>query len=305
MRFRVRGAALVMALLVVGLAAAISSTMIWRQDMWLRQVETQRDLAQSRMIASAGIQWACAVLAYDARISAFDHGAEAWAVKVPPTQVEGGEIGGEVTDEQAKWNLNNILSNDGTVNVPNQEIFRRLLALLQLSPELAIALGDWVDADNDAVAGGAEDAYYLDRKPPYRAANRILGDVDALVQVRGFDAAVIERLRPYVTALPGYHRVNVNTASALVLAAVVPELSLAGAQEVVARRERIPFRDFNEFKASLPRPLTVTGPEQLDTRSRYFSVRLYARYGRAGVNEQALLDRQGLDWPTIVWRKYE
>ena len=54
-----------MALLVVALATVLASTMIWRQDMWLRQVETRRDLAQARLLAIAGIDWARAVLADD------------------------------------------------------------------------------------------------------------------------------------------------------------------------------------------------------------------------------------------------
>ena len=300
-----RGAALIMALLVVALATTLSSTMLWRQDVWLRQVETQRDLAQSRLIAGAGIEWARAVLAYDARMSNYDHAGEPWAVKVPPTRVEGGEIGGEVTDEQGKWNLNNLLSSDGSVHAANQEVFRHLLRVLQLSPELAATLGDWLDADSDAAPGGAEDAYYLDLKPPYRSANRALSDVDGLLRVRGFEPGVVERLRPHVTALPGYHRVNVNTASAMVLAAVVPELSLSEVQDLVAQREKIPFKDLNEFRSRLSKPLTVTSPDQIDTRSRYFRVQLRARYGRAAVTTEALLERQGGDWPAIVWWKYE
>lgn len=300
-----RGAALIMALLVVALATTLSSMMIWRQDVWLRQVETQRDLAQTRLIAGAGIQWARAVLAYDARTSSFDHAGEAWAVKVPPSRVEGGEIGGEMTDEQGKWNLNNLLSADGTISQKEQEVFRRLLRLLQLPPALASTLADWLDADSVSSPDGAEDDYYLALSPPYRSANRLLSDVDGLLRVRGFDAGVVERLRAHVTALPGYHRVNMNTASAMVLAALVPDLSLSEVQQLLVLRKNIPFRDFADFRTRLPRPEIAADSAQLDTRSRYFSVRIRARYERTSVATEALLDRQGIDWPAIVWQKYE
>jgi general secretion pathway protein K len=300
-----RGAALIMALLVVALATTLSSMMLWRQDMWLRQVEMQRDLAQTRLIAGAGIEWARAVLAYDARTSSFDHPGEPWAVKVPPSRVEGGEIGGEVTDEQGKWNLNNLLRGDGGTIANEQEVFRRLLRLLQLPPVLASALVDWLDADSELTPEGAEDAYYLSLSPPYRSANRALSDVDGLLRVRGFDANVVERLRPHVTALPGYHRVNVNTAGAMVLAALVPDLSLAEVQQLLVLRKNIPFRDFADFRTRLPRPDIVVNPAQLDTRSRFFSVRISARYERTALATEALLDRQGIDWPAIVWQKYE
>jgi general secretion pathway protein K len=300
-----RGAALIMALLVVALAATMATTLLWRQDLWLRQVETQRDLAQTRLLAAAGIQWASAVLAYDARTSSADHAGEAWAVKVPPSSVEGGEISGQMTDEQGKWNLNNLLSGSGEISAKNLEVFRRLLRLLQLPPELSDALADWLDADSDTSPGGAEDAYYLALSPPYRSANRALSEVDDLLRVRGFDANVVERLRSHVSALPGYDRVNVNTANSMVLAALLPDLSLAEVQQLIVQRDKIPFNNFGDFRARLPRPEIAADPEQLDTRSRYFSVHIRARYGRTAVATEALLDRQGIDWPAILWQKYE
>ncbi len=300
-----RGAALIMALLVVALAATMATTLLWRQDLWLRQVETQRDLAQTRLLAAAGIQWASAVLAYDARTSSIDHAGEAWAAKVPPSSVEGGEISGEITDAQGKWNLNNQLTGSGEISAKNQEVFRRLLRLLQLPQALAGALADWLDADSDTSPDGAEDAYYLALSPPYRSANRALSDVDGLLRVRGFDASVVERLRPHVSTLPGYHRVNVNTTNSMVLAALLPDLSLAEVQQFIAQRDKIPFNNFGDFRARLPRPEVAADPEQLDTRSRHFSVRIRARYGRTALAVEALLDRQGIDWPAIVWQKYE
>ena len=278
-----RGAALIMALLVVALAATMATTLLWRQDLWLRQVETQRDLAQTRLLAAAGIQWASAVLAYDARTSSIDHAGEAWAAKVPPSSVEGGEISGEITDAQGKWNLNNQLTGSGEISAKNQEVFRRLLRLLQLPQALAGALADWLDADSDTSPDGAEDAYYLALSPPYRSANRALSDVDGLLRVRGFDASVVERLRPHVSTLPGYHRVNVNTTNSMVLAALLPDLSLAEVQQFIAQRDKIPFNNFGDFRARLPRPEVAADREQFYTRSRHFSVRIRACYGRTAL----------------------
>ena len=300
-----QGAALVMALLVVALATTLSGMMLWRQDVWLRQVEMQRDLAQTRLIAGAAIQWARAILAYDARTSSFDHAGEPWAVKVPPSRVEGGEIGGEMSDEQGKWNLNNLISADGTANTKEQEVFRRLLRLLDLPSVLVPALTDWLDTNSEAMPDGAEDAYYLSLSPPYRTANRALTDIDGLLRVRGFTADAVERLRAHVTALPGYHSVNVNTASELVLAALIPELSVTDVQQLIALRKSIPFRDLSDFRTRLPRPDIAVDATQLDTRSRFFSVQLRASYGRAAITTEAMFERQGVDWPAIVWQKFE
>lgn len=299
-----RGAALIMALLVVALATTLASTLIWRQDLWLRQVETRRDLAQARLLAIAGIDWARAVLAEDARTSSIDYLGEPWATKVPAMPAEGGEIGGEMIDEESKWNLNNLVRN-GQVQPEDLVIFLRLLKQLQLPAELALTLGDWLDSDNEAGSNGAEDAYYLEQKPPYRSANRELGDLDNLLKVRGFSSDIVERLRPYVSVLPGYNPINLNTTSAIVLAAVLPEISLSDAQQIVSERKRVPFRDVGDFSNRLRRPeLSTTRAGLLDTRSRFFSVAIRSRYGNADTTVTALLDRYS-PWPTLIWVKFE
>jgi general secretion pathway protein K len=123
--------------------------------------------------------------------------------------------------------------------------------------------------------------------------------------VRGFDADLVERLRPYVTALPRYTAVNLNTASAIVLSAVLPRLSLSEVRQLVEQRDRIPFRNVGDLRLRLPRQDVVIDTSALDTRSSYFSVRVHARYGRAGTVTEALLERQPNDWPRIIWQKYE
>lgn len=299
------GAALIMALLVVALATVIASSLIERQNFWLRQVETRRDLAQARLLATAGVDWARAVLTDDARNSAYDHLGEPWATQVPPMPTEGGEIGGGLTDEQGKWNLNNLVRN-GQHSQDDLTVFRHLLSELQLSPDLAAALLDWLDTDDEATPGGAEDAYYLTLKPPYRSANRELSDVDGLLRVRGFDANIVGRLRPYVTALPGYNPVNINTVDAIVLSAVLYDFPASEIQQIIAERKRIPYIDIGDFRKRVSIPDLAGSPstERLDTRSRYFSAAIHARFGNTETALTALLDRQS-GWPAVVWQKFE
>ena len=300
-----RGAALITALLVVAAATTLASTLIWRLDLWMRQVETHRDLVQARLLAIAGIDWARAILADDARTSAYDHASEPWGSKVPEMPAEGGEISGGLSDEQSKWNINNLLSN-GKISQSELEVFQRLLRLLQLPPELSLTVADWLDGPKEESPGGAEDAYYLGLKPPYRSANRELGDVDNLLRIRGFDIGIVERLRPYVCALPGYNRVNINTASAIVIAAELPSLSLSEAPQIIANRDRVPLRDMTDFRNRLQNSKLVSDSDaaRLDTRSRFFRASIHARFGHADMTYAALLDRLNA-WPDIVWQKAE
>lgn len=300
-----RGAALIMALLVVALATTLATTLIWREDVWLRGVETRRDLGQARQLAIAGVDWARAVLAEDARSNRYDHLGEPWATKVPAMPAEGGEIGGAISDEQGKLNLNNLVRN-GQLSPHDLRVFQQLLSQLQLPPQLATTLADWLDADDQAGADGAEDDAYLNAKPPYRAANRELTDVDNLLHVRGYTPEIVERLRPYVSALPGYNPLNINTASALVIAAVLYDFPAPEIQQIVADRDRIPYLDVGDFRKRLSHQDLAALPstERLDTRSTYFSVFIHARVGNADAAVNALLYRS-TTWPAIVWQKFE
>ncbi|MFH1603469.1 MAG: type II secretion system minor pseudopilin GspK [Pseudomonadota bacterium] len=217
--------------------------------------------------------------------------------------VDNGELLGHIEDQQGAFNLNNLVSN-GKVNVTQLAHFQRLLSILSLPPELADALADWIDQDSEPQPrGGAEDAYYLELDPPYLAANRPLIDVAELALVRGFDDNVRARLRPFVTALPETTPVNVNTASAEVIAAVVDGLGLGGAQTMVTQRDRTYFRDPAEFINRLPRGTTAEA-QDISVSSNFFLATLRVTIGGAQARGAALLWRSSGGWPAIVWRKY-
>lgn len=305
MPHRQQGAALIMALLIAALATVLASQLILQQNTWLQQLASRRDLAQARQLAGAGIQWAAAVLAQDASQSHYDHLAEPWATQMPAMPAEGGEIGGEVSDAQGRYNLNNLVRN-GNASPADILIYEALLQRLGLPQRLAMTLVDTLDADDEISADGAEDSHYLGQGPAYRSANHFLSDIDNLRYVDGYTAPVIERLRPYVSVLPGYNPVNINTASAMVVAAVLHDFPTAEIQQIMAARARIPYLDINDFRQRLPTPELAlrSSTERLDTRSQFFEVSVRARHGKAVVISHALVQRQDR-WPHILWQKFE
>jgi general secretion pathway protein K len=173
-----------------------------------------------------------------------------------------------------------------------------------LPPELASAEADWIDPDAEVTyPGGAEDMDYLALDPPYRAANRALTTVDGLARLKGFDAEAIERLRPFVTALPQPTTLNVNTAPAEVLAAAIADLSLDQARALVSARKVRHFKDIADFRAHLPESVKQVNDAVVGVASRYFLVSGHARFGRAKVGYAALLEREVIAWPRLVWQK--
>jgi len=303
MRTRERGIAIVLALSVVAMAAMVAAAIMVSQSTWARQLELTAEHVQARAVLQAGADWARAVLSDDRRLSNVDHLGEPWALRLPPMPVENGELVGKIEDQQGLFNVNNLVSN-GKVNVAQLEHFRRLLATLGLPDALAYTLVDWIDDDSEPQPqGGAEDTYYLALDPPYLTANRPLIDVAELALVSGFDVNVRARLHPYVTALPGFTAVNVNTTSPEVLAAVVDGLDLGVAQALVAQRDRAYYRDRDDFTKRLPRG-AVAAAEDISVSSDYFMATLRVTIGGAQASGKALLARPGAGWPVVLWRKY-
>jgi general secretion pathway protein K len=302
MRTRQLGVAIVLAMGVVALAAMAATAMMITQSTWSRESELTVDHTQAQTLIQAGVDWARAILSDDRRLGNVDHLGEPWAMRLPPMSVESGELSGYIEDQQGLFNLNNVVKG-GKVNAPQLAHFQRLLSLLSLPSALADTLADWIDADSDPLPQGAEDETYMAMQPPYLAANRPLADLSELALVRGFDGAVRARLRPFVTALPVFTPVNVNTAPPEVLAAVIDGLGLDGARELVAQRERSYFNSRDDLIRHLPQGVTVS-IEDTSFGSNYFMTTLRVTIGGAQARGTALLVRSAAaGWPAIVWKK--
>lgn len=294
---RQQGVAIIITLLIVALASSLAIYMAMQQSMWQRQVERQFERAQARELGLAGINWARAVLAEDARGGNVDHEKEIWTLRLPAIPVEGGEIIGSIEDRQGQYNLNNVVGNVAQ--------FQRLLALLGLPPELAASLADWQDADSEPRSGGAEDGYYLALGSPYRAANRPMAELGELTKVKGFDRHIIESLRPFTCVLPATNTpVNVNFAPAEVLVAVIEGLSLSDARLLIQQRQVNPFKDVADFKQRLPHGGMKVVDSDISVKTDFFWVTGRVSVGKSQVVTQALVQR-GANWPTVVWQSVQ
>jgi general secretion pathway protein K len=286
-------------LLIVAMATVIAAFMAQQQGFWQREYENGRDRAQSRRIAQAGVDWARAVLADDAVNNRHDHPGEMWAMRLPAIPVEDGEVLGLIVDQQGLFNLNNLVLN-GKVSATDLARLQRLLSALGLPPEQALALADWMDADNVPMEnGGAEDGYYLELPKPYRAANRQLSELSELLWVQGFDAQTIKRLSGFVAVLPERTQINVNFAQAEVMAAVINGLSLQDARQIVTERKGNPFKTVADFQQKLPPNVGQDAMGELTVGSRYFLVEGHAVQGQGEFFAQALLVRNSI-WANVV-----
>ncbi len=244
---RERGVALLLAMLVLALSAMLATRLL--EDGQRRyQQQRARALQQQAWQLALGVErWASRLLVEDARRNQHDSLAEDWARPVVNLQVEGGTLSGRLQDLSGRFNLNNLLGRDGRPDPLWLERYRRLLARLGLSSSLADSLLDWLDADSQPRPSGAEDGLYLGRG--YRARNGRIQALAELSRVAGYTPEVLQRLRPHVAALPPGRTLNVNTATAPVLQAVIPELGA----DLAAGLQREGEQGFDSLEAFVSR----------------------------------------------------
>src|SRR5260221_432253 len=198
---RERGLAAVTAILIVAVAASAATLMLAQQSAMLDQTMLIASRAQAEQYSRAGLDWVRGRLLEDAVTAPqFDSLDEGWAQPIAALPVERAVVSGAITDEQGKFNLNNMV-NGVSASKPDIEVFRRILASQGLAPELADAVVDWIDGDEDLFStAGAESADYLPLPPPYRAAHTPITQIEELYPLRGLDAAALRQPRPLVPA---------------------------------------------------------------------------------------------------------
>ena len=299
-----QGAALILAIMVVALASTVAVFMAAQQSLWSQQAGNLASRAQTNALSHAAIEWSRGVLAEDARTSSADHLGEPWASRLAVLPIETATLSGAIEDQQARFNLNNLIHN-GSDSASDIALFKRLLSQLNLPQDLLNPLLDWLDTDDSLRSpGGAEDAFYLLADPPYRCANQALLTVDELYRVRGFNRTVIDRLKPFVTALPQRSTINVNTAPREILMALLPDFSETDISTVLENRKSAFFKDKQDFRARLPQAALNLNDEAYDVASHYFSVAVSTRTNRAASSYQALLARPTTGgWPRLVWQR--
>ena len=220
MKNRQRGVALLMVLFILALMMILASAMTERTAVMYQHTAVTLDNLQARWYALAAENMAAALLQRDALDSPSQTNlAQSWAQEGRRFTLDDGEIRATIRDGRACFNLNAINhradETSGGTPYPT-DVFVRLLALLGESPlrasQIAAALGDWTDSDGQPRLNGAEDEVYMAQTPGYLAANQPMQDVSELRLLAGMDAALYQRLLPFVCVQPDDAlQVNVNT----------------------------------------------------------------------------------------------
>ena len=231
-----RGVALVMAVLIVAIIVTATTFLAFEQQLWIRQSENIADHALTESVRRGALEGALIILSEDAKDNITDDLEESWHSAPLGGEVGSGMFIGQIDDAQGRFNLNSLVKKDGQPDPKYLAVFRRLLSLNDIDPNLADAVVDWIDADGQQRPYGAEDISYLGQQIPYRAANQSFSSVEELVLVQGFDAEMLNKLRDYLTALPEPTPININTAPAEVLKSLDIKITDQITENIITKR---------------------------------------------------------------------
>lgn len=313
-----RGAALLLAMLVVTLVATLASAAVWQQWRHVEVEQAERDRLQASWILTGSLDWARLILREDARTNqntgSGDHLAEPWAVGLeearlssflaadktqdPPPALDA-FLSGTIQDQQGLLNVTNLVQ-EGKLSEPDVRMFVRLFDQLGLqTAELTAFSRQWLlaasrmDAPAGSGTGTPATAAQADNAPlrPHRLAQ---------LTWLGLSANTVQRLKPFVTVLPERTAVNLNTAPVEVVLASIPTLDMARARRLVTQRALQPFKTLADITPLLGG--TTLDSAHHATQSRYFVVTGRLRLGEHVVEEHSLVQRNGLDVKTI-WRE--
>lgn len=305
-----QGAALLSAMLVVALVATLASAALWQQWRQVNIEAAERGRSQTQWMMTGALDWTRLILREDAlsgQDKNIDHLGEPWALPVQESKLstflsqdqqwhEGDPevyLSGQITDAQSRMNVRNLIE-DGRLSpdmlVRFVKLFQRLDVPVSELSRLAAALQQAL-ARSSPVAG----------TPPGTADAPLMPQQTSQLVWLGLSPHSLAVLSPYITLLPVATPVNIHTAPAPVLEAMVPGLDAAGARQWVNQRERGPWATLDAARQAL-------GPsgQGLDAKlhslsSQFFEVRGRMRIDQVVQEELALVQRDA-GQVRMLWR---
>ena len=319
---RQRGAALVMALLIMSLVVILATSAESDHLITYKRASNRLFMDQTRLYLLGAEDLGRRLLIEDKKLGMqqgakpADYLGEIWAQDAAPYPVDGGWVGGKLEDLQGRFNLN-LLANKVQTSTPGaqpqiptdlnaiQNIFARLLRTfpeVPLSEQDAVAITaavvDWMDNDDIVFLSGAESMDYESANPPYMAANQPFVSTSELRMIKGFPPALYDYLAPHVVALPVNNlpiKININTATPNLLRALgsnggnPTDPVDARVIEPLLQQRMLATLEVNQVTQllnvdSLVQPL-------LDTQSEYFLLKASAQIGDVETTLYSILQR--------------
>ena len=296
---RQRGAAMLLAMLIVALVSSLAATMVWLQWRAMQVEVSERARSQAGWILLGALDWARLILREDGRTQGADHLGEPWAVPLAEARLSTflaadknntddapeAFLSGQIADAQARFNLTNLVDQGKPVEAQVRGL-ARLFDSIGISPSLASTVTQGMVA---ASSGGEAPQTPI---PPR--------SLEQLVWL-GIPQATVERMAPFITILPRPTLVNLNTATREVIAAAIDGLDLGSAERLVQLRKRQPINTVEDAKGALGGNFTID-TQRVGISSTFFEVKGRLQTADLTLEETYLVERRGMD-VVVIQRK--
>ena len=313
------GSAILTAMLTVTLVATLATSALWQQWRTSEIEAAERARLQSRWILGGALDWARLILREDAAQNAVDHLSEPWAVPLAEARlstflaasqgesdtqdVPGVFLSGHIIDLQSRLNIGNLVQG-GATDPLARIAFTRLFQQLGLDQNELAQLIKQLEAAQKAAAptsntnaSTARTATSVSTNASSSSASTALlpSNFDQLTWL-GLSAATLERLRPFVTWLPKPTPVNLNTAPAEVIFAVISDFDWGTAQRFVQKRNQLHLTSLNDVQQRSGSSQQIhldNGLQSVNTR--FFEVHASLRNDLGLTTEVSVIQRDGMD----------
>jgi general secretion pathway protein K len=301
-RARQRGVALLVAIIIFAFATMVAAAVTYSKAMTARRAAATFTLEQALQAGMAAEALASIALEKDGGAAHTDT-TQDWAQVQQPVELEetGVWIAAQVEDMSGRFNLNSVVKWDDQNKVfvgdPHQiDVFRTILADLDIDQKYAELLVDWIDTDISPTSSGGEDTLYLSQVPPYRPPNTFITHASELLALPGFGRDNYRKIAPFVTALPYDAPVNLCTASGLVLDATRNDPQNQNefrGMDLKLAREKGCFPLKNVFSGVIGDPQLKNEVEShIEEKSAWFRLRTNIRVGTTEFVLYSLLYRE-------------
>ncbi|HEY6008837.1 MAG TPA: type II secretion system minor pseudopilin GspK [Geobacteraceae bacterium] len=307
-----RGFALVITLIVTALLVALAAEFVNEVYVETSLSHNFVDGQQASLLAASGVDGGVALLRFTTASQGYTTLADSWAKPLKMEDERGG-LTVIIEEESAKLNLNTVAGDNGTFLPPFSDVFLRLLKKQGISSDVADALADWIDTNDEPHPGGAETSYYSSLRPPYKVKNGFLDTVEELCLVKGVTRDVLaNKLQPYVTVYSdsglaaAVTKININTVPRQLLLALHEDMTDSLAKEIEDYRKQTPFQNIGDLsKVSGMRTQMVSALSGVCTcTGKVFRIRSEARVRETTRLVEAVVRMSGTRAMVIYWREY-
>lgn len=311
MKPRQYGAALLSAMLTVTLVATFAAAALWQQYRSIEVEASERARVQVAWLLVGALDWSRLILRIDGRAGTTDFLAEPWAVPLQEARLStflaadknntGGMtaeesldafLSGSMVDAQSKLNVFNLIQ-DGKTSEADLATFSKLFTQLSLPANELLTLMLNLKAALD-VTPNSNSASGAAPLMPQRVRQ---------LTWLGLSPNTVNKLSPYITLIPQRTTLNINTASAVVLYAAVPDFQLVDANAVVSARESKHFETMDDATKRFPGFTSKLSTNPYSVKTDFFDVTGRIRLEQIVVEEHSLVQRDANRDVKTLWRE--